>query len=167
VLADGCAAIVEGALLRDQHVRAIDVVAGDRPSFARGDVLEPSPDMDRSGAPAFFCAPWHRLGQRPVHLEDAGAVAVPAESTRVAAGEMLPGDPQQLAWGDVEEIRPRSREIVQVLDRVVGDHPAPELFQMAAHGVGDLLGPPGDARPTHRVRQQRQQQCYAGGRRGG
>ena len=55
-----------------------------RRALRTGDLVERAPQMNGAGAAAFARPPRHRRGQRPVHLEDPRAVAVPLQAAAVA-----------------------------------------------------------------------------------
>ena len=81
-LARGRPRWVELALLHDEDERALGVATGSDLRFGRGDLAERAADVDRAGSPDGLVRPGDGFGQRPVHLEDARAIAISLEAPR-------------------------------------------------------------------------------------
>ena len=97
-------------------------------------------------------APGDRPVERPVELEDPGAVAVAREAAPVAVRQPRAGDAEQLARRDVEEDRARiGGEVAERLDVAAGLDRAAELSQVAREGVGEPLGAAARHRPADRM----------------
>ena len=126
--------------LRDQHVRALGVLAAPDGGLRGGDLLERPAEVHGSGLAALGRAPRHRARERVVDLEDAGPVAVAAQRAAVAAGQRVAADREQLARRDVEEDGAGVGELVEALDLATGLDRAAERLEVGAHRRGDRRG---------------------------
>src|SRR5881397_435626 len=87
---------IEQTLLRDQHERALGMLATPQRGLGRRDVVERTAEVDGPGAQAVRGAPWHRTIERVVDLENAGPAAVPTERAPVAGGQPVGRDALQV-----------------------------------------------------------------------
>ena len=85
----------------------------------RGDLVERPAEVDRRRAARPVGRPRDRAVERPVHLEDARAVAEPLGAAPDPAGSRSPAMATSLARRDVEEDGPRRRQLVERRDPMV------------------------------------------------
>ncbi len=121
MLAAGRAGRVGRARLDGQHVRPLGVPASGDFRLPVGDLVERPAQVHGGRAADRRVAPWHWAGQRPVELEDAGAVAVlGAAVARTRRGSRSPQTREQLAGRQVEQDDRSSRQVSEILDQVPG-----------------------------------------------
>src|SRR5207247_1035066 len=70
--------------------------------FMPGDFFDRPADVDRAGASTIGGAPWNRAIERPIDLEDAGAIAESAEAPNVSRRERGARDLDELPRPDLE-----------------------------------------------------------------
>ncbi len=85
VLPFGRPALVELALLAEQHVRPLGMLPPKHRGFSGCDLLECATEVDRRCLQAVGVTPWNRPVERPVELEGAGTIPIATESPPVAA----------------------------------------------------------------------------------
>ena len=96
LLAFGRAARVEGALLTENEEGALGVAAAVHVALRDADLLERCADVDSRGLEARGVAPGDRAVERPIELEDTGAVAVATEPLPIAGGQRVARDASEL-----------------------------------------------------------------------
>jgi hypothetical protein len=148
VLALRGACRIEEALLAQQYVGAIGVLARVGGLLRGDDVRERTGNVHGSSAPAFLRLPWHRAIKGEVQLEHAGSVAEAAQETAIPTGQFLARDGQHLTRGEVEHQGPARREIRHLRDGVIHVHLDAEIACGVDQSVGELLHPAAYHRPS-------------------
>ena len=89
---------------------AVGVAPGGDLGFGGGHLLERPAEMDRAGPPDGLGGPRDGAIERPVHLEDATAVAEGLVAPSGEARQAMAGDREQLAGCDVQDRHPVRRQ---------------------------------------------------------
>ncbi len=156
VLAGGRARGVELALLDDQHERSLGVLAAPDGGLAGGDLVERAADVNGRGVEAARIAPRDRPVERPVELEDAGAVAVTAEPAEVVGGKERCADRGELRRAGVEEHDTRGRKIGERANRTSGLDRSAQGAEVRGESLADgLRSSRGDGPSRRRARSTR------------
>src|SRR5207302_8450086 len=103
-------------------------------------------DMNGAGAQAPRISPGNWTIERPVEFEDTRTISIVFELVAIAGRKALPGDGEQLPWGDVEQIRSRRRQVGHRPDSPSGMDAASKRLQVSRERVCDFLR----AAPRHR-----------------
>src|SRR5580704_11511202 len=96
--------------LDGEHVRPLGVPAGRDRRLPGRDLVEGPAQVDGRRGRHRRVAPRHRAVKRPVELERAGTVPVPAQPPGVPGGQPVTADVGDLPGGEVEEDGRRPRQ---------------------------------------------------------
>src|SRR5579885_1847278 len=92
---------VEEALLGQQHIGTLCMLAPPDGSLGVGNLRQGTSNMHSSGAQACLRFPGDRAIQRDVHFADTWTIAVALKLVLVALRQLGMGNAQQLARGDI------------------------------------------------------------------
>src|SRR5277367_3114886 len=95
MLSAGRARVVEQAGLGQQHKRAFSVPSSGRRELRLGNLLERASDVYGSGPRTIGITPGDRPVERPIQLEDTGAVSISRQRLPVGSGESVAGNRKQ------------------------------------------------------------------------
>ena len=139
VFAGGCARGSEESWLREEDEWGAGTMAAARGFFGCGYFFEAAGQVHGCGAQAGGRSPRNGIAERIVDLEDAGAGAETQELTAIAWREMVAGNLQKLARGDIAENQVIGGEGREGFDARRGvDLPA-KRREIFAEGIGDGL----------------------------
>ena len=165
----GARGVHDRRLDEDDERAARDLPGGDGP-LGGGDPAERPAQVDGAGPGEVRVAPGDRPGERPVHLADPGAVAEPRQAVPGAGGQPVAGERDELAGGDVEQGRPRRREVAERRGRarpVTTSPPRPRAPPRARRRVAAIPRRPRASRPRARPSRARGRTRRSPGTRGG
>ena len=148
LLALGRPSLVEEALLSDEDVRALGfLTAPDRVLRGR-DLFERSAEMEGRRPCASLGGPWDGPVESPVDLEDSRPVAIAPQGPRVATGQTVTRNAEDLPGSDVEQGHRCLRQLVDGLDLPTRLDLSAERTQVRHERVGEPLRPAPDQRPS-------------------
>ena len=152
MLARGRARRVGDGGLHGEHPGVVDVPAAGRLALGAHDLLGRA-DVHGTGAGQKGVGPRHEAAERPINLEDAGAVAPALESAGIARGQPVARDRQHLARSHVENDDARRGQLGERGDPVTRVQLAAERAQASDERVGHRLRPTLGHGPADSVRE--------------
>jgi len=112
----GCPRRIDQGLLRNQHKRSIGRTTAGYFGLGTKNFLECAARVNRGRAATFRVFPRNRLGERPIDLENTGAVSESRESIPIASGQLVLGDSGDLLWTEIKKDGSRGRQLLQAAD---------------------------------------------------
>jgi hypothetical protein len=164
LLAVGRAARIEEALLREEHVGTLRVLAVRHLGLGRRHLCRRAAEVDRRCERARVVAPRDRAVERPVDLEGARAVAERLELLDVTGRQLVACDLDQLSRRQIEEHRARRRHVAHRADPVPDMDRAAEALEARRERGDDRLGPAARERPPDLVSREQQDEPERRGR---
>src|SRR5262245_29666131 len=116
----GRACLIEAARLRDEHKWLVWYTPVVDVGFGSRDVFVAAADVHRGRIAADLRTPRNRRREGKVHLECSRAVAKPLELPLIGRGEPSARDAKDLTRRQIEEHRPRGRNVGERADRHAG-----------------------------------------------
>ena len=149
---------VELALLTEDEIGTLRVAPSVHVALGCADLLERSTDVDRRGLETSGVLPRDGTVERPVELEDPGAVAIASQPASVAVGQGVARDARELLGGGVEEDDTGGRQLFQALDAPAGLDTTAQALEMRRQRTRNRLRSTLRHRPVHHVARHREEE---------
>ena len=156
---------IEQCVLDEQDVGPVRMASRGDLSFGRYDLRERAAEVNGRGTPRPVRGPGNRPVERPVHFEDAGAVAEPFEAPSIPVRQPIAGDRGDLTRGQVQQDCPCSGQRTQIIDPVSGHDLAAQRPQLRRQRIRDGPGTAAGHRPAMGMRDHAEDKAEGGRQR--